>query len=144
MWGIDVGRGSIQAMVAYERRGLMDELLKEWREVYDVLVALAGPIKQEISNLQEQLSVMCEPYENELDAIEGEIKEAALANGESTKAHGVAVSYRSGYERVSYDPKQTDMILGMLRDVLPETAVALEGARKSSRVAPFVSIKAID
>ena len=120
----------------------MDELLKRWREQHDAMTEATAELAEQIDTLKEAMFAIAEPYKWEMARLEGEIKAEALMMGEGAKAHGVNVGYRKGYERISYDAKQTDMVLGMLRDVLPETAKSLEVARKSSFVSPYVSVKA--
>jgi hypothetical protein len=58
-------------------------------------------------------------------------------------AEGVVASYRSGYERVSYDTSKVDAVLGVMRDIMPEAAKTLDGARKVKRVSPSVTVKAV-
>ena len=122
----------------------MDELLKEWRECYDSMAEDTAELSAQISSLGESLVEIATPYRERMAELEVQIKTEALILGKGHKAEGVAVSYRKGYERVSYDAKQTDVVLGFLRDVLPESAKSLEGARKSSFVSPSVNVKAID
>ena len=122
---------------------LIEERMKDWRAAYDDMLVDTAEVRDQILTLQAILDKVEEPYKERMAEIEGEIKTFALARAESVKAHGVAVSYRKGYERVSYDRNKTDVVLGVLRDVLPETAKSLEGARKSSLVQPSVTVKAV-
>jgi len=121
-----------------------DDLLKLWRTAHDDMIAETAELRHQLETLQGQLSEMEAPYRNELKVIEEEIKPRAMTWGQRRIAHGVEVSYRKGYDRVSYDSKRTDMVLGFLRDVLPDTAASLEAARKVSFVSPSVSIKAVE
>ena len=122
----------------------MDELLKEWRECYDNMMLDTADLRAQTDTLYEMQRVVEAPYEQRMKELEVDIKAAALGLGCSHTAHGAMVAYRSGYELVSYDSGKTDMVLGLLRDVLPETASVLDGARKVSFVKPSVSVRAVD
>ena len=122
---------------------LIEERMKDWRAAYDDMLVDTSEVREQLITLQNILAEIEEPYKGRMAEIEGEIKGFALARAGGVKAHGVAVTYRKGYERVSYDRKQTDVVLALLRDIMPETAKSLEGARKSSFVQPSVSVKAV-
>ena len=122
----------------------MDELLKEWRHNYDSMTEDTVELRAQLDTLNAAYGDIVTPYKQRMSELEDEIKAQALIMGKGHKAEGVTVNYRKGYERVSYDAEQTDVVLGFLRDVLPESAKSLEGARKSSFVSPSVSVKAID
>ena len=121
----------------------MDKLLKEWRADYDDMMEDTAELREQIDTLAAAKENIAIPYKIRMAELEVEIKAGALAQGKGHKAEGVAVNYRRGYERVSYDSKQTNVVLGALRDMLPETANVLEGARKVSYVSPSVTVKAI-
>jgi len=123
---------------------LIEERMKDWRAAYNDMEIETWGLRQQVESLQARLANLENPYKERMAEIEAEIKTLALARADSVKGYGVAVGYRSGYERVSYDSKVADSVLGTLRDVLPETARTLEGGRKSTFVAPSVSIKAVD
>ena len=122
----------------------MDELLKEWRECRDAMMEDTAELREQFDMLYAIEREIATPYEQRLKELESEIKALALIQGKGHKAEGVEVGYRKGYERVSYDAGKTDVVLGFLRDVLPESAKSLEGARKSSFVSPSVSVKAVE
>ena len=122
---------------------LIKERMKDWRTEYDDMLVDTAEVREQLITLQNILAEIEEPYKGRMAEIEDEIKGFALVRAEGAKAHGVAVTYRKGYERVSYDRKQTDVVLGLLRDIMPETAKALDTARKSSLVQPSVTVKAI-
>lgn len=124
--------------------GVIEDRMKDWRAAYDDMMIDTAEVREQLEELGVILNEIVAPYKERMAEIEEEIKTLAIAIGGGTKAHGVVVGYRNGYQRVSYDSKQTDVVLGLLRDVLPETAVALDGARKASWVKPSVSIKAED
>jgi hypothetical protein len=121
-----------------------DDLLRQWRTAHDDMMEETAELRHQLETLQGQLAEMEAPYRDEMKTIEDEIKPRAMAWGQRRTANGVDVSYRKGYDRVSYDSKRTDMVLGFLRDVLPDTAAALEAARKVSFVSPSVTIKAVE
>lgn len=123
---------------------LIEERMKDWRAAYNDMEIDTWGLRQQLEALQARLANLENPYKERMKEIEDEIKSLALARAEGVKAYGVAVSYRSGYQRVSYDSKVADSVLGTLRDVLPETAKTLEGGRKDTFVSPSVSIKAVD
>ena len=122
----------------------IEGLMKDWRVAYNDMQMDTWGLRQQVEYLQAKLAYLENPYKERMAEIEGEIKALALARAEGVKAYGVVVGYRSGYERVSYDHKTADAVLGTLRDVLPEAAKTLEGARKSTLVSPSVSVKAVD
>ena len=121
----------------------MDQLLKEWRECHDDMVEDTAELRAQFDTLYAAQREIEIPYEQCMRELEVEIKAEALIQGKGHKAKGVAVNYRKSYERVTYDSKQVDGTLGVLRDVLPETAKSLEAARKVSYVSPSVTVKAI-
>ena len=118
-------------------------LLERWRGVYDALNARTAEIDAQIEALRQERNKIAAPYEERLGDLCSEIREQALEGGAGETAYGVQVSYRSGYTRVSYDKNKVDAVLGVLKDVLPETASTLEKARRESEVAPSVSIRAV-
>ena len=122
----------------------MDELLKEWRGHYDAMMEDTAELREQIKRLSGIQREIAESYLLLMDDLEDHIKARALVKAEGHKANGVKVGYRKGYERISYDAGTADGVLGVLRDVLPETAKTLERARKSTFVSPSVSVKAID
>ena len=122
---------------------LIEERMKDWRAAYDDMLVDTAEVREQLITLQNILAEIEEPYKERMAEIEGEIKGFALARAGGAKAHGVAVTYRKGYERVSYDREQTDVVLALLRDMMPETAKALETARKFSFVQPSVTVKAV-
>lgn len=122
---------------------LIEERMKDWRAAYDDMMIDTAEVRDQLLTLQAILQEVEQPYKERMAEIEGEIKPFALARAVGVQAHGVVVSYRSGYERVSYDRNKADVVLGVLRDVLPETAKSLEGARKVSFVQPSVTIRAV-
>ena len=122
---------------------LIEAMMGDWRAAYDDMLVDTSEVRDQIATLQAVLSEVEAPYRERMKEIEEEIRGFALARAEGAKANGVVVGYRNGYQRVSYNAKQTDMVLGMLRDVLPETAQSLEGARKVSFVQPSVTVKAV-
>jgi uncharacterized protein YijF (DUF1287 family) len=119
----------------------MEELLTKWRELYDLRASSTALIDAQIAELTSAKADIAAPFAKPLADIEAQIKQEALAVAKSVKAAGVSVGYRRGYQRVSYNSDQVDAVLGVLRDVLPETANTLQGARVATMVAPSVSIK---
>src|SRR4030042_5838668 len=102
----------------------MDEsfggLVKSWRDCYDDMTEDTAELRQQVQVLTMALDEIAVPYRLRMAEIEEQIKTRAMAWGEGYKGNGVVVGYRSGYERASYDSKRTDMVLGTLRDILPE------------------------
>jgi hypothetical protein len=122
---------------------MLDQLLLMWREQRDRMQEDTKPLRDRISALNEEFAAACAPFKDAMAAIEQEAKPLIMQRGKTySDVPGVTASYRKGYNRVSYDSKQTDMVLGFLRDVLPNAAEQLEKARKENAVAPSVSIKA--
>ena len=117
----------------------LEILMELWRALYDER-------EEATAGLQAQLAQAVAPFATQMAELEAEIKPLMLAQAKTHKAPhlGVEASYRSGCERVSYDSGKTDAVLGVLRDIMPQTASTLESARKVSYVAPSVSVKAID
>lgn len=117
----------------------LEKLMESWRKLYDEREAAT-------TDLQRQLAEAVAPFVEQMAELESQMKALVVPMATTCKAPhlGVECSFRKGYTRVSYDSGKTDMVLGVLRDILPETAATLEGARKASTVAPSVSIKAID
>jgi hypothetical protein len=122
---------------------MLDQLLLMWREQYGLMQEDTEWIRGQIAALNEELAAACAPFREAMAAIEKEVKPLIVQRGKTySDVPGVTAAYRKGYNRVSYDSKQTDMVLGFLRDVLPNAAEQLEKARKENAVAPSVSIKA--
>ena len=121
----------------------MNDLLKQWRSVYDDKEAATAEIRAEIEALQNDLAEISVPFDAQLSAWEEAIREEALELAETYKAEdiGVVVSYRKGSTRITYDWRKVDSVRDFLRDVLPETAESLNQARKQTEGAPSVSIK---
>lgn len=117
----------------------LEKLMEQWRKVYDER-------EKATADLQSQIAEAVAPFAEKMAELEAQIKPLMLAQAKTHKAShlGVEASYRTGYERVSYDSGKTDAVLGVLRDIMPQTASTLEAARKVSYVQPSVSVKAID
>lgn len=110
------------------------ELLLDWKLTTLQYQFAADPIQAQIDALTVQLQEATAPYRAKLDALEVEIKAAALDDAASFKAHDVAVTYRKGYDRVTWDTKRLDGYAAAHPEVLPFRSV--------TAVAPSVSIKA--
>jgi len=121
----------------------MDELLKEWRDCYDSMMEDTAELRGQFEVIHAAQREIEVPYEDRMKELEVQIKMAGLARGVSHSAEGVLVSYRSGYDRVAYDASKVDAVVGVMRDVMPEAAKTLDGARKVSHVSPSVSVKAV-
>lgn len=122
---------------------MLDHLLTMWRDTHREMESATAELRNQISAAEQNMVMIAEPFKQEMRDLEEQIRSLMLIR---RKAHsdipGVIATFRKGYTRVSYDSKQTDMVLGFLRDVLPDTAKQLESARKESPVAPSVSVKA--
>lgn len=121
-----------------------EALLARWRERYDSMQKTTAPLREQIDSLTAALKEKESPFRKEMGEIEGEIKIRTLVRASSHKADGVQVLYRKSYQRVAYTVDTVDIVLGVLRDMLPETARMLEGARKVTSVSHSVTIKAVD
>jgi len=121
----------------------MDELLRDWRDCYDSMMEDTAELRGQFEVIHAAQREIEAPYEDRMKELEVQIRADTIVRGMSHSAEGVLVSYRKGYERVSYDSDKTDAVLGVLRDVLPETAKTMEGARKVSHVSPSVTVKAV-
>ena len=121
----------------------IDDTMKKWREIYDEMHAASEEIDEQIKELMLKKDAIELPYWEQLEPLEAEIIAFAHTAAQSFGSDGVKVSYRSGYERVSYDSKGTDAVWSTLKDILPNTAEALGAARKVSYVKPSVSVKAV-
>lgn len=122
----------------------VNDTLKKWREVYDAMNAASKEVDEQIKELMLKKDAIELPYWEQLEPLEGEIMAYTHTVAQSFESQGVKVSYRKGYEKVTYDRKGTDAVWSTLRDILPNTADALERARKVSYVSPSVSVKAAD
>ena len=122
----------------------MAALMANWKTAHDELEEASAPIKAEIDDLLFVLNEVKRPFAKRLMEIEDEIRPLAVAHAATFKAPGVEVRYRKGARRVSYKWQIVDSVLGVLRDVLPETALTLEGARKESTGKPSVSIVRVE
>jgi len=118
----------------------MDELLREWRETHDEMEVACASVTARLNEIALELDAVRYPYVQVLTALEEKIVPQALALGKSYKAHGAEVSYRKGTRRITYKWQIVDSVLGVLRDVLPETAETLTAARSESTGKPSVRI----
>ena len=119
-------------------------LLGDWQVAYDDLEKVGAPIKAKINDLLSDLSALQRPLEERLAIIEAEICPLAIARAGTIKTPGVNVSYRKGATRVTYDWRTVDSVKSILQDVLPKTALTLEGARSQSTGKPSVSIVRVE
>lgn len=110
------------------------ELLLRWKLAVLDLQAATDPIQAEIDALTAKLREAAAPFQAQVDALEAEIKSAAVQEAASFKAHDVSVTYRKGYDRVTWDTKKLDGYAAAHPEVLPFRSVTV--------VAPSVSIKA--
>ena len=121
---------------------MLDNLLLMWREQHDLMQEDTAWLRGQIDALNEELAAACTPFREAMAAIEQEVRPLMMQRGKTySDIPGVTATYRKGYNRVSYDSKQADMVLGFLRDVLPNAAEQLEKSRKENAVAPSVSVK---
>lgn len=121
---------------------ILDQLLLMWRDAHEEMEGAIVELQAQAAAIRERISETSAPFIQQLQDLEAQIKPLMMQRGKTySDLPGVTASYRKGYQRVSFDSKQTDMVLGFLRDVLPDTAKQLEKARKESAVAPSVSVK---
>jgi hypothetical protein len=124
--------------------GSFDSLLQSWRHTYDAMNGKTAELRRQIARLQEELEEVEAPYKEQMALLKEEIEPRALNWGRTYKGGGVEVRYRRGYERVSYDSGRVDSIMTTLRSIVPSVAESLEEARKTSYVAPSVTVVAVD
>jgi hypothetical protein len=123
--------------------GLVD-LLAKWRETHDERAKAGALVRAKLELLQAELAEIEIPYDETLAELEQQIRPLAEELGRTYQGDGVEVRYRVGARRVTYDWRRVDSLLGVLRDVLPETAVTLEGARKETVGKPSVRVVRVD
>ena len=97
-------------------------------------------LKERMDGLEKELAEIEEPYKKKLDEIEGYVKIQALEISTSFEHAGVKVSYRKGYERITWTSKEMDNIC--LKN--PALLSLLAPARKITLVDPSVSISVLD
>ena len=104
--------------------------------------ALMGVISAPLERVRRKAAIGREESRDQVNAIiEGEIIPAVSDHLQETWKHdGVEARYRKGARRVTYKWQTVDSVLGVLRDVLPETAITLEGARSESIGKPSVNV----
>ena len=107
----------------------------------------AKVVREEIDSLQERLTDLLreleeinKPYKIKLSEIEEYIKAHALEIATSFEHMGVKVSYRKGYERITWTSKEMDSIC--LKN--PALLSVLAPARKVTLVDPRVSIAVLE
>lgn len=93
-----------------------------------------------MDDLQKELTKAQEPYQTKLNETEEYIKVQALEIATSFEHMGVKVSYRKGYERVTWVRKKMDDIC--LKN--PALLDLLAPARKITPVDPSVSIAVLE
>ena len=93
-----------------------------------------------MDDLQKELTKAQEPYLTKLDETEEYIKVQALEIGTSFEHAGVKVSYRKGYERVTWVRKKMDDIC--LKN--PALLDLLAPARKITPVDPSVTVAILE
>ena len=123
-----------------DRAATVEEMMTTWRQVYDDMVDHCLPVKAQIQALQEELHDRESKFSGRLARMEHQIRQHVTAEGHTVKSDGVEARYRKGARRVTYKWQTVDTVLGVLRDVLPDTAKTLEGARKESIGNPSVNI----
>ena len=122
----------------------MSSLMANWKTAHDEMVIAAAPARENIQAAMAKLDAAQEPYIERISSLEAKIRPLALAHAATFKGDGVDVRYRKGAHRVSYKWQTVDSVLGVPRDVLPETALTLEGARKESTGSPSVKIVRVE
>jgi len=100
----------------------INDLLAMYRELHD-------NSRDQMERLQAQLNELRLP----LIDLEDRIKATVLEAGESAEHLGVKATYRSGYDRVSYDSKALDGYAAAHPEVL--------AFRKATQCRPSVSVK---
>ena len=112
----------------------IDDLLLQWKQATLNRLAVTDPIQAEIDRLTAQVQEKTKPFDNQLAALESEIRSVAMASASGHEAHGVKVSYRKGYERANWDGKALAGYAVAHPEILLFQSV--------TQVAPAVSIKA--
>jgi len=97
-------------------------------------------IQDQLTSLQTDLSTIQSPYRTTLYEIEDYVRVQALEIGTSFEHAGVKVSYRKGYERITWTSKEMDDIC--LKN--PALLSVLAPARKVTPVNPSVSIAMLE
>lgn len=97
-------------------------------------------IQDQLTSLQTDLSTIQSPYRTTLYEIEDYVRVQALEIATSFEHAGVKVSYRKGYERITWTSKEMDDIC--LKN--PALLSVLAPARKVTPVNPSVSIAMLE
>lgn len=97
-------------------------------------------LQERMNNLRKELTEIEEPYRKSLEETEEYIKAHALEIGQSFEHMGVKVSYRKGYERITWTRKVMDDLC--LKN--PALLDLLSPARKITPVDPSVSIAILE
>lgn len=129
----------------------ISELLDLWRETHDEMLLASDETRNVIADLQYRIDVQGDivqreeqPLRDKLTEIEAELKPMIIAHAATFKGNGVTAAFRKGAKRVTYKWQTVDAVRDVLRDVLPETATSLDGARKESIGKPSVTVKRVD
>lgn len=99
-------------------------LLANYRVAYDIVMP-------DVERLQSVIDHLLEP----LRAIEKELKNIVVESGESISGHGVTITYRSGYERASWNSMALDGYAAAHPEVLSFKSV--------TKVGPTAAIKVV-
>lgn len=123
--------------------------LEEYKRITDdmELDAKAKSIREELFSLKSQMDEILDelgcvegPYRTKLAETEEYIKAQALEIATSFEHAGIKVSYRKGYERITWTSKEMDNIC--LKN--PALLSVLAPARKVTPVDPSVSIAVLE
>lgn len=83
--------------------------LKEWfallKRTKDDRSAVCENLEDQIRFLQEELDRKSWPFDDQITAIESEIKVLAINRGDSFKCNYGAVNFRKGYTKITYSSK---------------------------------------
>lgn len=118
----------------------LDELLENWRITHDDMHIVLQPYQSRLDLLNSTIARIAEPYRDALRELEAEIRPLITANAKTYKGDGAEARYRKGARRVTYDWRYVDTVRDVLHDILPETALCLDSARKETTGEPSVSI----
>lgn len=115
--------------------------LKEWfsllKRMRDDRSKACEDIERGIQFMQDELNAKSRPFDDQIAAIENEIKAAMIERGESFKCNDGAANFKKGYTKITYSSKALEILTKKdekLKDLLWRY-------RTATPVAPSITIE---
>lgn len=134
---VEAGAEAEMAEIIFAGEESVKALLVKMQKLNTEKTLAIGSLDMRMKDLQEELRQTALPFNQQLDALEFEIKNLMPAIAHPIQTESGKVSYRRGYKKITYDSKALDLICTIREDIKG----VIQQFRKESETAASVGIE---